>query len=412
MAVKANDLAIKALKPRMQRYEVAVRDHRGLIVCVWPSGARTFLLRYRQDGTLKRATLSATTLAAARKEWETKRDDVKRGEDPVAVVKAARAGKQLKRQEERAAPTVETLGHEYIKRYAKQKKKSWRSDELMLEAAVFSEWGKIKARDLKRRDVIALIDSIAERTPVRANRVLAVIRKMFNWAVERDILEHSPCAGVKPPGAEQSRERVLTSAELKAFWNGLPESDLDLFDQAALKLQLLTGARIGEVVGASWSEFDLKEGQWLIPGKRSKNKRESLVPLSPTALAVLAELPHESEFVFPRNSQTQHTRIDVITHNLRQALPAFGTERFTSHDLRRTAATRLAELGTPRVVIGAVLNHVDRSVGGIYDRHNYANEKRAALEAWAKRLGQIASAEEPSGTSSRLARHRPVGGAA
>lgn len=402
MAVKANDLAIKALKPRTERYEVAVRDCRGLIVCVWPSGARTFLLRYRQDGTLKRVTLDATTLAGARKEWETKRDDVKRGEDPAAAVMATRAIKQLKRQEERGAPTVETLGHEYIKRYAKQKKKSWRADELMLETAVYTEWGKVKVRDLKRRDVIALIDKIAERTPVRANRVLAVIRKMFNWAVERDVLEHSPCAGVKPPGAEQSRERVLTDAELKAFWNGLAESELDELDQAALKLQLLTGARIGEVVGASWSEIDLKKGEWLIPGKRSKNKRESLVPLSSAAMDVLSELLHESEYVFPRASGgTGHTRIDVITHNLRMALPAFEVERFTSHDLRRTAATRLAELGTPRVVIDAILNHVDRSVSAIYDRHNYANEKRAALEAWARKLEQIVSGKESTVTPLR-----------
>ena len=407
MAVKANDLAIKALKPRAERYEVAVRDCRGLIVCVWPSGARTFLLRYRQDGALKRATLDATTLAGARKEWESKRDTVKRGEDPAAEVKAARAVKQLKRQEERAAPTVEMLGNEYIKRYAKQKKKSWRADELMLETAVFPQWGKIKVRDLKRRDVIALIDDIAERTPVRANRVLAVVRKMFNWAVERDILEISPCAGVKPPGAEKSRERVLTDPELKAFWNGLEASELDELDRAALKLQLLTGARIGEVVGASWSEFDLKKGEWLIPGKRSKNKRESLVPLSSTAQTILSDLPHDSEFVFPRASgDTGHTRIDVITHNLRTALPAFGIERFTSHDLRRTAATRLAELGTPRVVIDAILNHVDRSVGGIYDRHNYANEKRGALEAWAKRLEQIVSGKESTVTPLRRVENR------
>lgn len=418
-SVKANDLAIKGLRPRAQPYEVAVREHRGLTIRVHPSGAKTYRLRYRQDGVLKRVALDASSLADARQEWEKLRSEIKRGDDPVHAATQKRAEKQLKRQEARGAPTFKDLAADYVRLYAKRKKRSWRADELMLESAVLPEWGSIKAKEIKRRDVIDLLDRIAEKTPVRANRVLAVVRKLFNWAVERDVLEISPSAGVKPPGDEQSRERVLTDAELRAFWNRLPESGLDDLDQAALKLQLLTATRIGEVVGASWSEFDFNKGEWLIPGKRSKNKRESLVPLSSCALDVLSQLKSlqptsgseksafTAKFLFPRTSRTEHTRMDVITHNLKHALPLLGVdERFTSHDLRRTAATRLAELGTPRVVIDAILNHVDRTVGGIYDRHNYANEKRAALEAWARKLEHIVSGKDSSITPLRRVEKR------
>lgn len=406
MGVKANDLAIKALKARAEPYEIAVLEHRGLTIRVHPSGARTFRIRYRQDGVLKRVALDAATLAEARRTWETKRDDVKRGEDPAELVRTKKAAKQLGRQEARGAPTFAALAADYITLYAKRQKRSWRADELMLQTAVLPVWGNINAKQIKRRDVIDLLDRIAENTPVRANRVLAVIRKLCNWAVERDVLEVSPCVGVKPPGAETSRERVLSDAELRTFWNGLKDAGLDEQDQAALKLQLLTATRIGEVVGASWSEFDTSKGTWLIPGKRSKNKRESLVPLSTLALKVLRALPDDDAFVFPRVSGTGHTRIDVITHNLKHALPALEIERFTSHDLRRTAATKLAELGTPRVVIDAILNHVDRSVGAIYDRHNYANEKRAALQAWADKLEYIVSGVQATVTPIRRARLR------
>ncbi len=406
MPVKANDLAIKALKPKPVRYETAVRDHRGLVVCVWPSGERTFMLRYRQDGVLKRTTLEAGTFADARRAWFDRQEGVKRGEDPAEQVRTQRAAKQLGRQEARGAPTFAALAVDYIALYAKRNKRSWRADELMLATAVIPHWGSIKAKLVKRRDVIDLLDRIAEKTPVRANRVLAVVRKLFNWAVERDVLEISPCVGVKPPASETSRERVLTDAELKLFWTNLAECGLDELDQSALKMQLLTAARIGEVVGASWGEIDFDKGEWLIPGKRTKNGRESLIPLSHAAIVAVEAAPRTSGFIFVRNSKTGHTRIDVITHNLRHALPTLGIERFTSHDLRRTAATKLAELGTSRVVIDAILNHVDRSVGAIYDRHNYAAEKRAALDAWARRLEQIVTGNESTVTPIRRARLR------
>ena len=404
--VKANDLAIKGLRPRGREYEVSVREHRGLVVVVYPSGAKSFTLRYRQDGVLKRVGLEVATLAEARAEWLKQRGEVRKGEDPSARVRSARVEKQLKRQASRDAPTLESLAADFIKLYAKRQKQTWRADELMLQTVILPEWGGIKAKELRRRDIIDLLDRIAERTPVRANRILAVVRKMFNWAVERDVLDVSPCVGIKRPGAEVSRDRVLSDDEIRQFWNGLGTSGMPKRTQLALKLQLATAQRIGEIAGAAWAEFDHRKQQWLIPGSRTKNGRENLVPLSPVATEVLDQTDRDGEFLFPVTGKGGVLRIDVVTHQLATAIKKMEMAHFTSHDLRRTAATKLAELATPRVVIDAILNHKDRTVGAVYDRHDYMKEKRSALDAWSDRLMHIVSGKHATVTPLRQLERR------
>lgn len=395
MAVKPNDLAIKALRPKATDYEVAVAEHRGLVVRVHPSGEKTYRLRYRQDGVLKRVALAATTFEVAREKWKEQRALVKVGEDPAAAAKAERAAKALQRQADRAALTVEGLGREFITRYAKRKKRTWRADEVMLERAVNPVLGAVLARDVQRRDILSLVDKIASRAPVRANRVLAVLRKMYAWAVEQELVDASPCSGVKPPGAEQRRDRVLSDDELRAIWNA-PEEAMALDLRNAVRLQLLTGQRIGEVVGARWREFDLKKGEWTVPGERTKNKRPNLVPLGPRAIALLQTIERDGDHVFPRKGKrSPHLRVDVAGHDLGESVAALQLEPFSSHDLRRTVATRLAEMRISRTVIDSLLNHVDRTVGAIYDRHGYADEKRSALDAWARHLHAIVTRTTP-----------------
>lgn len=394
MAVKPNDLAIKALKQRAREYETAIAGHKGLVVVVYPSGARSYTYRFRQDGTLKRVFLEATTLAAARVEWEALKGSVRGGADPAESVKREKAAKQLKRQADRADPTVTDLAADFIRLHSKKKKRSWRADELMLEGLVLPEWGRMKAKEIERRDVVALLDQVAETAPVRANRLLAVVRKMFNWAVERDVLQASPCANVKAPAKETARDRTLTDAELRTFWNGLAGSGIPADTQCALRLQLLTGCRISEIAGARWSEIDRRKGEWLIPGARAKNGRECLLPLSASALALLETLDATGPYLFPRRGKKSgHLRADVATHELAHGTFEIG-EHFTSHDLRRTMATNLGRLRVPRVVQDAILNHKDGSIGATYDRHDYYDEKRAALQAWADHLHRIVTGDE------------------
>src|SRR5438874_5816919 len=166
------------------------------------SGRKTWFVMYRTGGRLRRLTLGtypALSLADARNQATSAKRAAAQGEDPA-----------LQKQSARIAPTIADVAAQYMERYAKQHKKSWRDDARLLHREVLPEWGRRKAHDIRRKDVLALLDGIVERgSPIQANRVLALIRVMFNWAISRDILEHSPCYQVKAPSKENQRDRVL-----------------------------------------------------------------------------------------------------------------------------------------------------------------------------------------------------------
>ena len=154
--------------------------------------------------------------------------------------------------------------------------------------SVVKLWGDRKAREIMRRDAIKLLDDIVDRgAPIQANRTLACVRRMFNFAVERGILENSPCAGVKAPSSENRRDRVLSENEIRAFWASLDQASMTDPVKLALRFQLVTAQRKGEVIAATWDQFDLAAATWTIPTEKVKNKMAHRVPLSPLALKVL-----------------------------------------------------------------------------------------------------------------------------
>ena len=267
----------------------------------------------------------------------------------------------------------------------------------MLRREVEPFWGSRKAKDVTRRDIIQLLDDIVERgSPVMANRCLAVIRRMFRFAIQKDILGASPCVEIEKPAKETPRDRVLRPSEIRTFWNGLDGAKMNAGVRLALRFMLVTAQRRGEVGGAPWSEFDLEEGLWEIPAARTKNQRAHRVPLSALAVTLLEEIRDAgegSEWLFPSRKPGQPIDPQVIYHALRTNLETIGIEQFSPHDLRRTAASHMTELGTPRLVVEKVLNHADTSVAAVYDRYDYASEKRRALEGWATRLSEIVSGE-------------------
>jgi integrase len=409
--VKPSDLAIKALKPRAARYEVPVAGHRGLVVTVQPSGDKAWTYRTRSNGRLYREKLGiypAMTLAAVQEAFGKIRNDRARGVDLAAR-------KQVAAQQARRNPVVSELCTEYLERHAKPRKRTWREDELMLNKDVLPAWGRLRAESVGRRDVTALIDSITDRgSPMQAGKVLALVRKVWNFGIQRGAIAVNPAARMPRPAPATTRDRVLADAEILAFWTHADTSGLRPQAAAALKLELLTGQRIGECLGIEWDELDLDAGTWLIPAAKSKNKREHMVPLTARAAELLDTQPRIGPFVFPARSDTRRpkgrpVRSDVTAHELREVLRApkgrgakpnplyaalreLNAKPFTSHDLRRTVETRLASLGIGREVRDRVLNHRDASVSGThYNRHDYLAEKRAALEAWASLLDTILS---------------------
>jgi integrase len=394
--MRLTDFQIKNLKPQAERYEVW-EGKTGFGVRVTSRGNKSFVFMYRFGGKAKRLTLGTypkMSLADAHQAHAEARKKLEQGIDPGAEA-------VTEREEERRAPTVATLSEQYLEKWAKPRKRSWREDERILKKDVLPEWGKRKARQITRRDVIRLLDDIVDRgASIMANRTLAVIRKMFNFAVSRDIVPVSPCLSVRAPAPEQRRDRVLTTDEIRALWHGLEGAKMMAEGtKLALKLQLTTGQRKAEIVSARWDEIDFNDGGgwWTIPPEKSKNKMAHRVPLSPLALELLQaakNLTGDSPWVFPSPQTDRHITPEAVDHALRRpGLEALGFT-FVPHDLRRTAASHMTGMGISRLVVSKLLNHVERGVTAVYDRHSYDREKRQALEAWARKLQSIVEGTE------------------
>jgi integrase len=262
-------------------------------------------------------------------------------------------------------------------------------------------WGNRDINDITKRDVIDLLDRIADSgRVVSANRVRAYLNKFLSWCVERDILDQSPAMGVKPVAKEKSRDRVLSDEEIRWLWEacqreGHPWGHLG-------KLLLLTGQRVGEVVGMT--DREVGGDLWHLAGERTKNGRAHNVPLSRAtrmALDDVERIKGDAGLIMTTNGKTPlsgfhkgrnrlaERMIEVASEEMGQAVEI---PHWTFHDLRRTAATGMARLGIAVRVTEAVLNHVSGSGGGIvavYQRHDYADEKRNALDAWAKFVSEL-----------------------
>jgi len=392
MPQRFTDIYIKSLKPQTQRYDVREAD--GFGMRVFPSGEKSWTYTYTFLGRKRRMTLGkyeSMPLREARQTHADARKVLASGLDPAEHLKATREAQAKAAIAELKSPTVAALVQEYLERWAKVHKRTWEEDERILTKDVVPPWGKRKAKDIERRDVVLLLDSIKSRgAPIQANRTLAVVRRMFNFAVERGILDTTPTSHIKAPAKENRRDRVLTPDEIKRFWYGLDSAPLSLPTRLALRLILVTGQRKSEVLNMAWSEIDTASGWWTIPAEKTKNGEQHRVPLSDLALSILDELREISisdtwVFPSPRTVNNCPMTATALDHAVRRCTFE-EVAHFTPHDLRRTVGTCLGELGFNRLVQDKVLNHKDNTVGGIYDRHSYDKEKRQALETWADYL--------------------------
>jgi len=311
---------------------------------------------------------------------------VTQGDDPAA-----------EKREAREAATFEQVVAEYMERHAKPRKRSWREDQRILERNVLPTWRARRARDITARDVRTLVDTIVDRgAPIQANRTFSIIRRVFNWASapDRGLVpqHHNPCRGLERPAAEHQRDRVLNADELRAVWRALEGETV--YAAAVIKLLLLTAQRLGEVRTMAWSDLDLDGEWWTIPAERAKNNLAHRVPLSEPAVAVLhqlRELTGASLCVFPTKRASASGHLERIYKAVDRIREASGVADFTPHDLRRTAASWMTSMGVSRLTVSKLLNHTERGITAVYDRHSYDGEKQAAVSAWAARLDAIVS---------------------
>jgi integrase len=263
---------------------------------------------------------------------------------------------------------------------------TWQDDQWRFDRYLRPAWGSRLVDSITRRDVHALLDKIvAEGKPTQANRMKALISKLFSFAVDRELVETNPCYRMRPPAAERPRTRVCTDAELQTLWRALEAEPGPAAD--AVRLRLLTGQRGAEVHAMRWADIDRAAKVWMVPAEDAKNAQAHAVPLSLPAAAILTARweadGDPTRHVFPG---LYHQRKDL------RALAAIHNGAYRWHDLRRVVASRLAGLGIAEEVIGRVLNHKKRGITAtVYNVHRYDDEKRRALDLWARELARIVS---------------------
>ncbi|MFQ3666337.1 MAG: site-specific integrase [Sphingomonadaceae bacterium] len=402
------DAKIAGLKGKPgERLEVRDTLVPGLRVRVGASGAKAFTLRTRIAGRPVNVTLGRypdMTLAKARDAARALLVEIKAGRDPVA--RRAVAGKVGGLSN---AGTLAFWWERYLDRSVRGRLRSAREVERLGAKWIVPALGHRRIETITRADISRLVDAVAYpaggKPRAREGRhVHQQLSAFFSWVLPMiDGLPSNPCRDALRPKAGPPRERVLDEAEIGALWRVC--GDLGWPWGSAVRLLLLTGLRRGEVFGARWEEFE--GNTWLIPGARTKNGRAHFVPLSRPALEILEALPRlEGPLLFPA------TRLVRAGERRDPERPVSGfskagarlvarvadevgrpLEPFTLHDIRRTVATGLQRIGVALPVVEAVLNHVSGTragIVGVYQRHDFAAERRQALEAWAAEIERLA----------------------
>jgi integrase len=338
---------------------------------------RSWVAQYRRAGGSRRITLgNAAVLSAeqARKEAKKALGRVAIGEDP----QAERADRRDKDQH-----SFRTVAAEHLK--AKQpdlRARTFVESTRYLTGVYFRPLHAMPVDTITRKDIAARLVAITrESGSSTANRARAVINGFFVWAMQMGYIEANPVIGTIQPKESEGRTRVLTDAELASVWRACGDDD-----HGKIVRLILTACRRQEVGSMQWSELDIDAGAWTIPAERTKNKHEHTLPLPPLAWAILDGVPHivNRDHLFGVRSQGFKSWGDGKA-DLDKALGE-AVAPFVLHDIRRSVATKMADLGIQPHIIETILNHQGghkRGVAGIYNKSSYANEVRNALVMWA-----------------------------
>lgn len=409
MATRITKRVVDAALPGEKEAFLWDSEVKGFGLKVTPGGGKIYVVQFRtREGRSRRFTMgrhgSPWTPDAARGEALRILRQVAEGRDPQAEKEVAR--------QPHAGTTVAEVFETFMKRHADHLR-AGREYRVAFNNDVLPYWGAWPIERVAKRDIILMLDRIADRgTSVRANRVLAYVRKFFNWCLSRDLIQASPCQGVKPPAAERTRDRVLSDEELRLVWLAAGATDYPF--GPCIRLLILTGQRRDEVAGMRWSELDLEKALWTIPAERAKNNEEHYVHLSPAALAIIRAVPKISgqDLLLTTTGRTAISgfgkvkeRLDALILKQRQdearergespdEVKPLADWRF--HDFRRTATTVMAQIGIAPHVADKILNHKQgtiRGVAAVYNRFQYLEERKQALDAWADRLEQIVSGD-------------------
>lgn len=304
---------------------------------------------------------------------------------------------RARKREEKApaSDVIDDVVKDFIRLYKGRRNKPLRprtkeENERVLDNRIVPNWKGRSMATIRRREIIDFLDELAVDTPALANRTQGVITTLFDWALDREIIDANPATRLRAPAEKVKRDRALSDADIKTTWEvweaiGYPWGDLQ-------KLLLLTGQRREEVSAMSWPEIDLDEKEWTVPAERTKSDRENIVPLSKQAIAVLKNVKRlKGDYVFSTGNGEKHVKgyskakrqTDDAIAKLVKSGKAKKVEPWRWHDLRRTLKTGMSKLRVSEFVSELVLNHAMPGLEGVYNIHSYEEEKREALQTWA-----------------------------
>jgi len=408
------DREFKNFKPTDK--EQLIKDGGGLFVRIRPitdGGAVSFRLAYRIGGKLRWATLTATTLSGARKEREIFKAQVKRGIDPSTekrLEKERQRQKQLDEQAElarqQALITVRDLFERWAATDLQNRKDGGKEIRRMFEKDVLPFIGGLAVADVKKGHITEITDALLLRGVNRmAKLILSLVRQMFRFAVDRDLIEFDPTASIRKSkigGKSVERDRVLTDDEIRALFRQLPDAHLIPSTECAIWIMLSTCCRVGELSKARWEHVDFNARTWTIPDEHSKNGKPHTIYLSDFALKQferLAAFRESDTWLFMDRTKTTHVCDKSISKQIndrqtdrnlsnrsahKDALRLSGG-KWTPHDLRRTGATIMGNLGILPDVIEKCLNHTEQNkMKRVYQRQELKAEQ---ADAWLK-LGE------------------------
>ena len=393
--VLATDREVKHAKPVGARAEFRIKGARNLVLRVTSSGVKTWTFLYASPSSGKRCKV-ALGAYPAKKLSEAK-------DEALALAVAVRAGKDplLDRRAQEGAETFRVLADRYIAEHARvnaragKRSRSTDEAERLLKASILPALQHHRAEAVTRRHVMEVVETVAARGSfVMADHVLGLIRAIYNWANSTGWLEVNPTLGLKKRNASKPRERVLSDTEVRSLWQALddaPKLSAEIRD--ALKLELLLGVRISEALGAPRSEIDTDRRVWTIPALRTKSRREHRLPIPEFAAQILIkaiERAGDSPWLFPSPIDGQATRPKSASRAVLRLRDDAGLRDVGTHDLRRTLATGLGDIGVRDEVIERILNHAPRTVTGKHYNHaKHFEPMRRALEAWSERVSAI-----------------------
>jgi integrase len=400
--LKLTETQVAKLECPAGKKDVLVFDEvqRGLAVRVTAGGGKRYLCQYSFAGSKRRVPLGDLTLAKARSATAEIMGHVAAGRDPAADRKATKL--EAKRKAAHLELTLAALLDQWAALRLADRRASYAAEAVRAVRIAFAKQLPLPAGALDRAAVVRVLDSLTkDGKGAMAGRTAAYGRACFGWALRRGSIESNPFANL-PLEPTVRRDRVLTDAELRAIWQST--AGPGAFN-AVVRMLMLTGQRLNEVAEMAWSELSDDLSTWKIAANRAKNGVDSIVPISPQVRAIIARAARYEGNVlcFPGENGAfvgwgrAKARLDQQS----------GVSDWRLHDLRRTVATNLQKLGVRLEVTESILNHISGSRGGIvgiYQRHDWADEKRAALNAWGEHMAAIVEGRAAADNVTRLRR--------